>query len=98
MSTNVNIPFFPEAPREYSQAHLSQVIKAFALFAYQVRNPGEGRNTFTVFTALQENDVGLEIGAVYRHGNDLKIVLLNISAPAGASATASVGSVTVTTT
>ena len=98
MTTNVNIPFFPEPPREYSQAHMAQLIKAFALFAYQVRNPGEGRNTFTVFTALQENDVGLEIGAVYRHGNDLKIVLPNISVPAGVSATGSVGVVTVTIT
>ncbi len=98
MSSNVNIPFFPDPPREYSQAHMAQLIKAFALFAYQVRNPGEGRNTFTVFTNLQQNDVGLEIGTVYRHGNDLKIVLSNISAPAGVSGAGLVGSVTVVIT
>jgi len=98
MSSNVNIPFFPDPPREYDQAYMAQVIRAFALFARQVRNPGEGRNTFTVFTNLQENDFGLEIGTVYRHGNELRIVLANISAPAGVSSTGGVGSVTVTTT
>lgn len=98
MSSNVNVPFFPDPPREYNQSYMAQVVRAFALFAYQVRNPGQGRNTFIVLTDLQQNDFGLEAGAVYRSGNDLKIVLLNISAPAGLSSTGSVGSVTVVTT
>jgi len=98
MSSPVNIPFFPDPPREYNQAYMAQVIRAFALFAQQVRNPGEGRNTFIVLTNLQQNDVGLEVGAVYRHGNDLKIVLSNISAPAGVSGAGLVGSVTVVIT
>lgn len=98
MSRNLIVPYFPEAPQDYDQSHMSQLIRAFALFAAQVANPGEGRNTFTVFTNLQENDFGLEIGAVYRHGNELRIVLANISAPAGVSSTGGVGSVTVTTT
>lgn len=98
MTTNVSIPFFPEPPREYSQAHMAQLIKAFAVFAYQMRNPGQGRNTFTVFTNLQTDDVGLEQGSVYRHGNELRVSLVDMAAVRGVSATAQVGSVTVTTT
>lgn len=98
MSNSVNIPFFPDPPREYSQAYMAQVVRAFSLFALQVRNPGEGRNTFIVLTDLQENDVGLEVGSVYRHGNELRIALQDIAAPAGSFATGTVGSVTVTTT
>jgi len=98
MSTNVNIPFFPEPPREYSQAHLSQVIKAFALFAYQVRNPGEGRNTFLVLTALQTDDVGLETGALFQQGGFVKITQPNTPHVRGVPATGSVGTVTVSIT
>lgn len=98
MSSSVSIPYFPDPPREYNQAYMAQVIRSFALFAAQVRNPGEGRNTFIVLTALQQNDVGLEVGALYRHGNEILITLSNITAPAGTQATAQVGSVTVTTT
>lgn len=77
---------------------MAQVIRAFALFAQQVRNPGEGRNTFTVFTDLQDNDVGLEPGAVYKQGNQLFIAVQNVTAPAGASASTSIGTVTVVIT
>lgn len=98
MSTNVNVPFFPDPPRDYNQAYMAQVIRAFALFAYQVRNPGQGRNTSIVLTNLQQNDVGLEVGAVYLNGNRLFITTADISAPAGVGATSSVGSVSVTTT
>jgi hypothetical protein len=98
MSTNINIPFFPDPPREYNQAYMAQVIRAFALFAQQVRNPGEGRNTFIVLTNLQQADSGLEVGALYRHGNELRITLPNTAAIAGVSGTAYVGSVSVTTT
>jgi hypothetical protein len=94
----VPVPYFPIPPREYDQRYFNEVIRAFSVYLEQARNPGEGRNTFTVFTNLQQNDVGLEVGTVYRHGNDLKIVLSNISAVAGSAGTALVGSVTVVTT
>lgn len=91
-------PYFPVPPADYDQRYFTEVIRAFSLFVQEQRNPGEGRNTFIVLTNLQQNDVGLEPGAVYRQGNNLKIVLLNIAAVAGSSATGSVGSVTVVTT
>lgn len=98
MSGNVNIPFFPAPTREYSQAYMAQLVRAFALFAQQTRNPGEGRNTTIVLTNLQQNDVGLAVGTVYRRGNQLFITTADIAAPAGVAAAAYVGSVSVTTT
>ena len=97
-SRNVPLPYFPVPPAEYNPAYFAEIVRAFSVYLAQQQNPGEGRNTFTVFTALQQSDVGLEVGSVYRHGNQLLVVLPNISSPSGVSATASVGSVTVTTT
>ena len=49
-------------------------------------------------TALQDNDQGLEVGALYQREGFLKITVANLPNPPGSAATASVGSVTVTTT
>ena len=98
MTRNLVRPFFPVPPAEYQQWYFAEVVRAFSVYLVQMQNPGEGRNTFTVFTNLQENDVGLEVGSVYRQGNDLKIVLPNISAPAGIFGEGLVGSVTVVIT
>jgi hypothetical protein len=52
MSRNLTIPYFPNPPETYNQQYLSEVIRAFSLYVQQIQNPGEGRNTFTVFTDL----------------------------------------------
>ena len=98
MPTNVNVPYFAEPPQSYDRSYLSQITRSFSLFAQQVQNPGEGRNTFMVYTNLQQNDYGLEVGTVYRQGNVLYITLLDTTAPAGVSATALTGTVTVVIT
>ena len=98
MPTNVNVPYFAEPPQSYDRSYLSQITRSFSLFAQQVQNPGEGRNTFMVYTNLQQNDYGLEVGTVYRQGNVLYITLLDTAAPAGVSATALTGTVTVVIT
>ena len=98
MPTNVNVPYFADPPQNYDRSYLSQITRAFSLFAQQVQNPGEGRNTFMVYTNLQQNDYGLEVGTVYRQGNVLYITLLNTTSPSGVSATASLGAVTVVIT
>jgi hypothetical protein len=98
MPTNVNVPYFAEPPQTYDRSYLSQITRAFSLFAQQVQNPGEGRNTYTVYTNLQQNDYSLEVGTVYRQGNVLYITLLDTTAPAGVSATALTGTVTVVIT
>ena len=98
MPTNVNVPYFADPPQNYDRSYLSQITRAFSLFAQQVQNPGEGRNTFMVYTNLQQNDYSLEVGTVYRQGNVLYITLLDTTSPSGVSATASLGAVTVVIT
>ena len=61
-----------------------------------MQNAGEGRNTFTVFTALQSDDSGLEPGAVFEHGGQLRVPLISSPYVRGSQATGSVGTVTVT--
>lgn len=45
MSRNNNFPYFPEAPAQYDQRYLTQLTRAFSIFAQQVRNPGPMRGT-----------------------------------------------------
>ena len=60
-----------------------------------MQNAGEGRNTFTVFTALQTDDFNLETGAVFNHDGQLRVPLTHSPYVRGSQATGSVGSVTV---
>lgn len=98
MSRNLVRPFFPVPPAEYQQWYIQEVVRSFSVYLEQMQNPGEGRNTFTVFTALQTDDVGVEPGTVFNHGGYLKISELNTPHVRGVSATGSVGSVTVSIT
>tara|TARA_R100001480_G_scaffold50296_2_gene63527 strand:- start:1238 stop:1534 length:297 start_codon:yes stop_codon:yes gene_type:complete len=98
MSRNLAIPYFPNAPREYNQQYISEIVRAFSVYVQQVQNPGEGRNTFGVFTNLQTDDFGLETGAIFNHEGYVKITQVNTPHARGSTGTGSVGSVTVTTT
>jgi|TARA_R100000808_G_scaffold16037_1_gene36491 hypothetical protein len=98
MSRGLVQPLFPNAPPEYDPAFMAEVVAAFSVFLQQVNNPGPWRASAMTLTALQDNDQNLEVGAIYQREGFLKIVLVNLPNPPGVSATASVGSVTVTTT
>lgn len=37
---NLPVPYFPTPPREYDRQYMSQLIRAFSVFAQQVNNPG----------------------------------------------------------
>ena len=97
MSRVIPTPFFPEPPATYNQRHMADVQRAFAQYANQMRNPGEGRHTELVLTNLQAGDTGLEVGALYVDGNTVKITTGYISAIAGVDVAISDGSVTVST-
>jgi hypothetical protein len=92
------IPYFPVPPAQYDQQYFAEVIRAFSVYLQQQQNPGEGRNTFTVFTDLQTDDVGLEPGSVFNAGGFLKVAQTNTPHARGSSALGSVGTVTVVTT
>jgi hypothetical protein len=98
MSRNLVRPFFPEPPREYSNQYFSELVRSFSTYLINMQNPGEGRNTFGVFTNLQTDDSGLETGAIFNHGGYVKITQENTPHVRGSAGIGSVGSVTVTTT
>jgi hypothetical protein len=98
MSRNLVRPYFPVPPSTYSQPYFAEVLRSFSVYLEQQSNPGEGRNTFTVFTNLQDDDVGLEPGSVFNAGGFLKIAQTNTPHARGSSALGSVGQVTVVTT
>jgi hypothetical protein len=99
MSRNLVRPFFPEPPREYSSRYFSELVRSFSTYLINMQNPGEGRNTFAVFTNLQTDDVGLETGTIFNHSGYVKISTSeNTPHVRGSAGIGSVGSVTVTTT
>lgn len=90
-------PRLPQAPEEYSSSFMSDLIRALEIFISQERNPGELRASKIVLTALPTSGVGLEAGSLYVEGNTVKISLADYGVMDGASATGSVGSVTIST-
>ena len=103
MPRNLNLPFFPVPPEEYSREYMAEVVRAFSVYLTQMQNPGEGRHTELTLTNFQTDDQGLETGAVFEYRDvsgmmgNLKIVTADRSHSRGNAATSSVGSVTVTT-
>ena len=91
------IPYFPNAPQQYDQKYISEVVRAFSVFVHQNQTPGEGRNTFTVFTDLQTDDFGLENGSVFQQDGFLKVALINSPNVRGVVGTGQVGPITVVT-
>ena len=90
-------PRLPAAPLQYETNYMADLIRSIEAFITQERNAGEERATKLVLTELPTSDTGLEVGSLYRSGNDVKISLLNIAVPDSANATLSVGSVTIVT-
>ena len=96
MSRNLILPFFPIPPDQYDPQYFAEVLRSYSVYMQNIQNPGEGRNTFTVFTNLQTDDSGLEDGAVFNHGGQLRVPLPYSPYVQGSQATGSVGTVTVT--
>ena len=96
MSRNLVRPYFPVPPQGYDQGYFAEVIRSFSVYLEQQQNPGEGRNTFLVLTNLQNNDFGLETGALFEVDGFVKITKANTPHAVGSSGTGGVGSVTVT--
>ena len=98
MSRTLNLPFFPIPPEEYSREYFAEVLRSYSTYLQNMQNPGEGRNTFTVFTNLQTDDFGLEDGTVFNHGGQLRVPVAHSPYVQGSQATGSVGTITVTIT
>jgi hypothetical protein len=96
MSRNLVRPFFPIPPQEYNQGYFNEVIRAFSVYLDQMQNPGEGRHTRLVLTALPNSDQGLETGSLFERNGFVKITIADQPNLLGVSSTSAVGSVTVT--
>jgi hypothetical protein len=97
MSRNLVKPFFAVPPDQYDRSYFANLVRSFAVYLDQIQNPGEGRNTFIVLTALQTDDVGLEPGALFQSGGFVKVTEQFSPHVRGSAVTVSVGSVTVAT-
>ncbi len=97
MSRGLVPPQFPNAPETYNRRFMSEVVRSFSVFLQQINNPGIWRATTLVLTELQDDDSGLETGAVFKQNGFLKITEVNTPHARGSVGTSAVGSVTVTT-
>ena len=98
MSTrNIPAPFFPYPPQQYDANYFSDIVRSFALFVEQQRNPGESRATKLTFTNLPSgHDKDLENGALFEVDGFVKISKVDRPHCASNSAKSGLGSVTVT--
>jgi len=55
MSRTLNIPYFPNPPKEYNQSYMAQLVQAFAVFAQQTQVPGPERASSLTLTTLSGN-------------------------------------------
>jgi len=75
MSSNqIAPPRLPEAPAEYSDTYMQDLLRALETFIAQERNPGELRGTKITLTNLPTSATGLETGALYNDSGTIKIV------------------------
>jgi len=58
-------PTFSNAPAEYNQRYMEDVIRSLNDLVTVLRSPGLGRNTTTTFTNLSDAQAGLESGTVW---------------------------------
>ena len=89
-------PALPLAPLEYDQQHMSQLIGALRLYFTQQDSNVPLQMDGLRLLNLATSGYNLPNGTVFQVGEDLKIVVPYISYLYGVSATASVGTVTVT--
>ena len=89
-------PALPLAPLEYDQQHMSQLIGALRLYFTQQDSNVPLQMDGLRLLNLPTSGYNLPDGTVFQVGEDLRIVVPNISYLFGVSATASVGTVTVT--
>ncbi len=73
-SNEVAPPRLPEAPSEYTQQYMSDLVRALELFISQERNPGQLRGTKITLTDLPTSSSGLETGALFNDSGTVKIV------------------------
>jgi len=90
-------PALPLATPDYDQQQLAQLIGVLRLYFTQLDSNAALQVDGIRLLNLPTSGYNLPDGTVFQVGEDLKIVVPNISYLFGVSATANVGTVTVTT-
>ena len=67
-------PRLPEAPTEYNQQYMADLLRALEIFISQERTPGELRGTKITLTDLPTSATGLESGALFNDCGTEKVV------------------------
>jgi hypothetical protein len=66
-------PRLPEAPMDYNQQYMADLLRALEIFISQERTPGELRATKITLTDLPTSATGLESGALYNDSGTVKV-------------------------
>lgn len=83
MANQVTLPYFPNAPVNYDQRYISEVVRAFSLYLQQIQNPGTAVfNTLNLLNlpTYEDNNAattgGLAVNDVYKTPTgELRIVI-----------------------
>jgi len=85
----------PTPPAEYSPEHFRQLIRVIELYFSQLDSLAPIVTNGIQLVDLPTSEYGLPNNTVYRIGEDLKIVVPNISRPLGVSASGVLGTVSI---
>jgi hypothetical protein len=85
----------PIPPAEYSPEHFRQLIRVIELYFSQLDSLAPIVTNGIQLVNLPTSEYGLPSYTVYRIGEDLKIVVPNISRPLGVSASGVLGAVSI---
>ena len=98
MSRRLTRPFFPVPPPQYMQNYFAELVRSFSVYLEQMQNPGDLRATELTLTNLQTDNVGLEVGALFKSAGFVKITELDSPTLRGSGVVGQVGQVTVVIT
>jgi hypothetical protein len=90
-------PTLPVPPKQYDVNFMSQFARAINAYFNLLDSTTPIQVDSIILSGLPTNGAGLTIGAVYRDGDTLKIVVPYLTYAASLQATASVGNISVTT-
>ena len=88
----------PVPTAQYSMQLQEALIRAVYNLQQNIQTPGEQRGTKITLSMLPTVVHGLEVGALYRSGNQVFITLADSVSPPGTSGTGAIGSVTIAIT
>ena len=71
--TGIAPPRLPEAPTQYSQQYMEDVLRSLEIFIQQERTPGDIRATRITLTDLPTSATGLETGTLYNDAGTVKV-------------------------